>query len=222
MPIRRNVPALGYRLSPAERTLGEAIGACGYGTAYIGKWHLYSAYGVSGGLNLSQAARSPVPASHRRGFDRWLGFELRNDFYDSWVFHDDAPQPTRLQGHQTDALFDLALDQVAAAADGERPFFLILSVEAPHPPFMATPRTSGPGAGPRALAAASEHRSRRRSSSFRRNGTRPTGPAGAIDPADPASVTPGVPGQHAGLLRDDRADRRQHGPARRGIVGEPA
>jgi len=31
----RMVPALGYRLSPAERTLGEAVRACGFDTAYV-------------------------------------------------------------------------------------------------------------------------------------------------------------------------------------------
>jgi arylsulfatase A-like enzyme len=44
----RNIPTLGYRLSPSERTLGEAMQAQGYDAAYIGKWHLYSAYWVSG------------------------------------------------------------------------------------------------------------------------------------------------------------------------------
>ena len=182
----RNVPALGYRMSPAERTLGEAMQDIGYHTAYVGKWHLYSAYGVSGGLTLSQAARTPVPASHRRGFDLWRGFELRNDFYDSYVFHDDDPVPRPLPGHQTDALFDIACAHVASRPPGD-PFFLVLSVEAPHPPFMATP----------------EHMERRRArgplvarpntdvagiSFFPPEWHEPDGPAGAIDPDDPASV----------------------------------
>ena len=134
----RNVPALGYRLSPAERTLGDAIKAQGYATAYIGKWHLYSAYGVSGGLTLSQASRTPVPASHRRGIDYWRGFELRNEFYDTFYFADDHPEPRRLEGHQTDGLFALAVDYLENRRDADSPFFLVLSVEAPHPPFMAS------------------------------------------------------------------------------------
>ncbi len=134
----RNVPALGYRLSPAERTLGETVGAQGYATAYIGKWHLYSAYGVSGGLTLSQACRVPIPASHRRGWDHWRGFELRNDFHDTWYFADDETEPRKLAGYQTDGLFDLALDYLAERPK-DKPFFLMLSVEAPHPPFVAPP-----------------------------------------------------------------------------------
>jgi len=92
----RMVPALGYRMSPAERTLGEAIQAAGYQTAYMGKWHLYSLYGVVGNQTLAQANRTPIPASHRRGWDIWRGFELRNDFYDTWFFEDDDPEPKRL------------------------------------------------------------------------------------------------------------------------------
>ena len=57
----RNIPGLGYRMSPAERTLGEAIAEIGHTTAYIGKWHLYSLYGVVGGMTLSQACRTPIP-----------------------------------------------------------------------------------------------------------------------------------------------------------------
>ncbi|MCG6901919.1 MAG: sulfatase-like hydrolase/transferase [Rhodobacter sp.] len=183
----RNVPALGYRLSPAERTLGEAIAAQGYATAYIGKWHLYSAYGVSGGLSLSQAARTPVPASHRRGFDYWRGFELRNDFYDSWIFSDDSPMPERLEGHQTDALFRKVFRYLEQDRPTDRPFFLMLSVEAPHPPFMATPehlarvRARGPWRGrPNTDVAGIEF--------FPPEWHDPTGPAGAIDASDPASV----------------------------------
>lgn len=183
----RNVPALGYRLSPAERTLGEAMRDQGYTTAYIGKWHLYSAYGVSGGLNLSQAARTPIPATHRRGFDYWRGFELRNDFYDSWIFADDSKEPERLEGHQTDALFSRTFQYIENDRPRDKPFFAMLSIEAPHPPFMATP----------------EHLARVRARGdwhprpntdvngiafFPPEWYDETGPAGAIDPKDPASV----------------------------------
>ncbi|MHA3980815.1 sulfatase-like hydrolase/transferase [Halovulum sp. GXIMD14794] len=131
----RMVPALGYRMSPAERTLGEAVQAAGYRTGYVGKWHLHSLYGTVGGQTLAQANRTPIPASHRRGFEHWRGFELRNDFHDTWLFEDDAQEPVRLEGYQTDALFGLAQDWAVQKRDD--PGFLILSVEAPHPPFVA-------------------------------------------------------------------------------------
>lgn len=135
----RGVLAIGHRLSPAERTLGEAVRDQGYATAYIGKWHLYSGYGLTGGMTLSQACRTPVPASHRRGFDTWRGFELRNDFHDTWYFRDDETEPRKLDGYQTHALFEMACDYVVRDRPRDRPFFLMLSVEAPHPPFTAPP-----------------------------------------------------------------------------------
>lgn len=131
----RMVPALGFRMSPAERTLGEAVKDAGYETAYIGKWHLYSLYGIVGGQTLAQVNRAPIPANHRRGFDVWRGFELRNDFYDTAIFFDDDPTPRLLQGYQTDALFGL-LDNWLDRPRPE-PGFAILSLEAPHPPFTA-------------------------------------------------------------------------------------
>jgi len=183
----RNVPALGYRLSPAERTLGEAIGAQGYRTAYIGKWHLYSAYGVSGGMNLSQAARTPIPASHRRGFEHWQGFELRNDFRDTWVFDGDAREPRHIPGHQTDVLFSLAQDYIAAQANATDPFFLLLSIEAPHPPFMATPEHFDRvrARGPLRLRPNVDVG---RIAFFPPEWYSGSGPAGAIDDDDPASA----------------------------------
>lgn len=133
----RAVPALGYRLSPAERTIGEAIADLGYATAYIGKWHLYTQYGITGGRTLAQANRTPIPPAWRKGFHHWRGFELRNDFFDTWYFRDDDTTPVRLEGYQTDALVDLTLDYLAGRRGRVEPFFLILSVEAPHPPFVA-------------------------------------------------------------------------------------
>ncbi|WP_306119092.1 MULTISPECIES: sulfatase-like hydrolase/transferase [unclassified Roseitalea] len=131
----RMVPALGYRLSPAERTLGEAVRACGYHTAYVGKWHLHSLYGTVGGQTLAQANRTPIPPASRRGWDDWRGFELRNDYRDTWIFFDEETEPRPLPGYQTDALFDIARHWLDTPRD--RPGFLLLSVEAPHPPFSA-------------------------------------------------------------------------------------
>ena len=183
----RNVPALGFRLSPAERTIGDALKDEGYAAAYIGKWHLYSAYGVSGGLTLSQACRTPIPASHRRGFDYWRGFELRNEFYDTYYFADDDPQPRRIDGYQTDGLFSLALDYLEKGRSGDQPFVLMLSVEAPHPPFTA-PEDSlrrVRDRGPLSFRSNVDLGSIR---FFPPEWFEESGPAGKVDPDDPASV----------------------------------
>lgn len=135
----RDVPSLGYRMSPAERTLGEAIATAGYDTAYIGKWHLYGNFGVAALQSQAQSNRTRVPPNHRRGFDHWRGFELSNAFYDTWYFADDEREPRRLDGYQTDGLFGLCAEYLDGRRAGSRPFFAILSVEPPHPPFVAPP-----------------------------------------------------------------------------------
>ncbi|MFB6147056.1 MAG: sulfatase-like hydrolase/transferase [Halobacteriaceae archaeon] len=123
----RNVSAIGYRLSPAEETLADRFGAAGYRTALVGKWHLYDA----------RHGTDPVPPSHRGGFDYWRGFDLNNAPFDSVYYADDDPEPRAMDGHQTDAIFDLGREFLDDHADRDEPFFLTLSAEAPHPPFRA-------------------------------------------------------------------------------------
>jgi arylsulfatase A-like enzyme len=128
-------------MSPAERTVAHELSSAGYATSYIGKWHLYG-----GDAPANTYRRVPVPRTHQGGFDRWQGFEYRNDPFDTYYFVDDDTQPHRLDGYQTDALFDLALQELRRLGTGEPsgaeaagttcPFFLSLSVEPPHPPYQ--------------------------------------------------------------------------------------
>jgi arylsulfatase A-like enzyme len=133
----RYVPAIDWRMSPAERTVAHEFGAAGYETAYVGKWHLYGAYGVRPGVSEKDVNRTPVPRPHQGGFERWFGFELRNDPWDTCYFVDDDPEPRPIHGFQTDGLFDIALDFLATRRDPGRPFLLVLSIEPPHPPYDA-------------------------------------------------------------------------------------
>ncbi len=140
----RSVPALGYRLSPAERTLGEAIAEQGYATAFIGKWHLYGHFGVVGTQTRRQAGRTPVPAHFRRGFDYWRGFDVGSTVHGTHYFADDDPVPRQLPGAQTSGLFDLAATYIGTDRPADRPFFLILSLEAPDPLAAVATETTIP------------------------------------------------------------------------------
>jgi arylsulfatase A-like enzyme len=55
------------------------------------------------------------------------------------VFHGDDPTPVPIDGYQTDGLFDIAVDclRQRGSAPSRDPFFMVLSVEAPHPPQEA-------------------------------------------------------------------------------------
>ncbi len=132
----RKVPAIEYAMSPAERTLADEFNEAGYSTFYIGKWHLDGGCGRLG--SLEQVNRTRVPRSRQGRWQTWCGFELRNNPFETWVFENDDETARRLPGYQTDALFDLGMQQLQARQDS-RPFCMVISVEPPHDPFLAPP-----------------------------------------------------------------------------------
>ena len=142
----RFVPAIEWRMSPAERHFGHEFSEAGYETAYVGKWHLHGMDGYTSakyraeGVDLARLiGRTPIPASHRTGWDHWMGFELRNGHFDTYYFKDDDPTPRPVPGYQTDGLFGITQDYLAHEWDRSKPFCCVLSVEPPHPPYEAPP-----------------------------------------------------------------------------------
>jgi arylsulfatase A-like enzyme len=133
----RLVPAIGWRMSPAERTIAHELGDAGYQTAYVGKWHLFGAHPGRGRPLAHKRGLTPIPRPFRGGFECWRAFEFRNDPFDTHYFVDDDPAPHRIDGYQTDGLFGLAQRFLAEERDRDRPFFLVLSVEPPHSPLVA-------------------------------------------------------------------------------------
>lgn len=103
-------------------TLAQVLGAAGYATGYIGKWHL------------SRTIQHAVPPSERGGYDYWLGayaLEAVSDAYDCRVY-DGENRPVKLPGYRVDALTDAAIRHIDERAKGEAPFFLFLSFLEPH------------------------------------------------------------------------------------------
>ena len=131
----RLVPGIEWRMSPAERPLADEFNEAGYETMYVGKWHLDGGHGRMG--SAEQTNRTPVRRPYQGRWHKWLGFELRNGPHDTWYFEDDDPQPKKIEGYQTDGLFDLAMDHLRNGRDRSKPFHLLLSVEPPHPPYEA-------------------------------------------------------------------------------------
>jgi len=135
----RFVPAIEWRMSPAERTLADEFNDAGYQTIYIGKWHLYGGHGALPDHTSAKAHLTPVPRPHRGRWQKWLGFELANDPFHTCYFEDDDPCPRPLGKYQTDGLTDLAIDFLGNRRDTTRPFCCVLSVEPPHFPLAAPP-----------------------------------------------------------------------------------
>jgi arylsulfatase A-like enzyme len=135
----RFVPSIEWRMSPAERTLADEFNDNGYDTAYFGKWHLYGNFGQLPGHSVVKASRTPIPRPFQGRWQRFAGFEICNDPYDTYYFNGDDPTPHKIDGYQTDGLFDLAIDYLRQPERRSKPFAAVLSVEPPHPLFTAPP-----------------------------------------------------------------------------------
>ncbi|MBL9211034.1 MAG: sulfatase-like hydrolase/transferase [Opitutaceae bacterium] len=130
-------PANGVRdyfdpLPASSATVAHALRARGYFTAFLGKWHL-AARDRHAPLVGEAHARTVVPAAARGGFEWWEGFEGGFLLNDPWLHGTDLPAPVRFPGYQSDVLVERAQRIVTRPA----PWFGVLSLEAPHPPYAA-------------------------------------------------------------------------------------
>jgi len=110
----------------AQPTMSAALKQAGYRTGYIGKWHL------DGGENPGF-----VPPDRRRGFDYWAAYNVAHQHYGS-VYFRDTPVPIPAPGFEPDHLTDLAVDFLRQPS--RQPFYLYLSIVAPHAPLTPPAR----------------------------------------------------------------------------------
>ena len=119
-----------YGLQPRETTIAELLGAEGYATGIVGKWHL--GYRVQ---------TNPL----RHGFDAFHGYVSGNvDYFshvDGFGNHDwwDGESNREEPGYVTHLINDHAVAFMEEQATADRPFFLYVAHEAPHFPYQ------GPG-----------------------------------------------------------------------------
>ncbi len=142
----RFIPAIEWRMSPAERTLADEFNAAGYETLYVGKWHLYGGHGVLPDFSDRDSNRRRIPRRYQGRWKRWMGFDISNAPFDTGYFADDDPVWRPLGGYQTDALFDLAMKNISECPAG-RPFCCVISPEPPHPRYEAPPEKEEKWAG---------------------------------------------------------------------------
>lgn len=122
------------------RTVAHALADRGYATAWFGKWHL-AERDRRAPLVGDVHARTVVPPERRGGFELWEGFEGGFLLQDPWLHGTRLPQPRQFKGYQSDVLAQRAAawcrGQASRRTAGGRPYFCVVSVEAPHPPYHA-------------------------------------------------------------------------------------
>jgi arylsulfatase A-like enzyme len=136
----RCIPGHDIALPNGMPTVATAFSHSGYQTAYIGKWHVD---GAVHRLSDTRPAFQYVDPSRRGDFDYWLGYENNNNQYDCWVhghYEDGTPIDSyKLHGYETDALTDLLIEYLGNQSL-DQPFFVALSVQPPHSPYIAPPK----------------------------------------------------------------------------------
>jgi arylsulfatase A-like enzyme len=120
-------------LPMAARTVAHALAERGFTTAWFGKWHLWRR-DPKAPLVGEEHARIVVPPEARGGFGHWEGFESGFLLNDPWLHGTELPEPKVFGGYQPDVLVERARRWLGGR---EGPWFAVVSVEPPHPPYEA-------------------------------------------------------------------------------------
>ena len=122
------------------RTVAHALKDRGYSTAWFGEWHLAERDRKAPFVG-EVHAKQIVPPERRGGFEFWEGFESGFLLNDPWLHGTRLPQPKQFKGYQADLLVERAAawskEQGARSQAGGKPYFCVVSLEAPHPPYHA-------------------------------------------------------------------------------------
>ncbi|MCC5025460.1 MAG: sulfatase-like hydrolase/transferase [Candidatus Synoicihabitans palmerolidicus] len=121
-------------LPTRSETIAHRMTTRGYDTAWFGKWHL-AKRDPQAPLVGEAHARMVVAEAARGGFEYWEGFESGFLLHDPWLHGTRYPEPMRVKGYQSDVLADTAIDWVQTRE--QVPWFAVVSIEAPHPPYGA-------------------------------------------------------------------------------------
>ena len=124
-PQQTGVMMNGATLAPDPQALGHTFRDAGFYTGYVGKWHL-------------EDFREEVfvPAGPRRqGFDDWHAWAATGKHYGAWTFDPDTGKKIQPKGWNATLMTDDALRFVHAQRAAEKPWFLVVSWNPPHPAF---------------------------------------------------------------------------------------
>ena len=115
-------------LPAGELCIAEILGAAGYETAYIGKWHLDG-----------HGRDSYIPPERRQGFDYWKVLECTHEYNNSHYYAGNDPTRRTWDGYDAYAQTRDAEAYIQRQAGGENPFFLFIGFGGPHFPHDNAP-----------------------------------------------------------------------------------
>ena len=127
-PLSHGVFLNDVQLPDNEVTIAEILGARGYQTAYIGKWHL-DGHGRS----------SYIPPERRQGFADFRALECTHDYNRSFYYSGDDPTRKEWDGYDAFAQTEDAIGCLRDVKENGRPLLLMLSWGPPHNPYATAP-----------------------------------------------------------------------------------
>jgi len=146
--------------NPHDPSLALSLGAAGYRTGYVGKWHLNAGKMKRDGLFMSAETREleaagdhthrpkveqeyvkahpepeyvpPGPA--RRGFEYWAAYNFHTEFTHAYYYRDTSERRF-MPRYETASEADLGIEFMRRSAASSQPFFLVVSMHPPHQPW---------------------------------------------------------------------------------------
>jgi arylsulfatase A-like enzyme len=130
-PYQTGVIDNAWPLKTSETSLGETFRKAGYRTGYVGKWHL-DARGTEG-------SQLKPEGDERHGFDWWRAWYNTNPHFDTSHTYDlMTGQRETPNGYNATRMTDDAI-RFLGRHRGE-PWFLVVSWNPPHSPFLDAPK----------------------------------------------------------------------------------
>lgn len=108
-------------------TIAKVLGAAGYDTGYIGKWHIDG-----------RGRSNFIPRERRQGFDYWKVLECTHAYTNSF-YYADGPEKLRWSEYDAAAQTKDAGAFLRGRAKAEKPFLLFLAWGPPHDPYFTAP-----------------------------------------------------------------------------------
>ena len=114
----------GATLAPDSNALGQTFKNAGYHTGYVGKWHLEDFH-----------EEVFVPKGPRRqGFEDWHMWAASGRHYGAWTFDPETGAKIQPAGWNATLMTDDAV-RFLHTQSADKPWFLMVSWNPPHPPF---------------------------------------------------------------------------------------